>query len=194
MPSDDQELGKTDHVPPPFWAAEMSDLYPEDEEPKPEPVKESAPPEGGTHPPPGEGWLYDHAKHHWHKAATGETHPGTPKQSNWASGGDDTTHYPPESIAHEEADYEKLGRIMGKADAVEHGVALLLKQAGPNGLRMRDLVKRLNKGGNVYGDISSGEIKAVLDSMEVSYKNDLVRLSSHDEQLKKSIEESAPPG
>jgi hypothetical protein len=97
----------------------------------------------------------------------------------WTSGGESTDHLPPESPAHVEPHAPKFDIVMGKGESVERNVAKLLHAAGSQGLRMRDLVKHLNRGGSVYGEITPGEVRFVLDTLEVHYRGDRVALSEH---------------
>lgn len=97
----------------------------------------------------------------------------------WTSGGESTAHLPAESPAHVAAHAPAFDRVMGKGESVERNVTKLLRAAGAQGLRMRDLVRHLNRGGSVYGEITPGEIRFVLDTLEVHYRGDRVALSEH---------------
>ena len=98
-------------------------------------------------------------------------------KDGWTSGGDDISRLPPESPAHVRADAPAFDVVRGKAGYVEKQVTKLLDGAGKQGLRMRDVLRQLNKGGTAYGEITAGEVKAVLDTTEVSYRGDRVAAS-----------------
>ena len=88
-------------------------------------------------------------------------------------GGDEPPHEP---------DDESLDRVMGKRDYFTKRAGSLLASAGEGGVRFKDLLKALNRGGTVYGDLTPNTLAAVLDPLGVEYDGDHVRLIPDDQR------------
>jgi hypothetical protein len=86
-----------------------------------------------------------------------------------------------------EPDRSRLDRVMGKAEYLEGAATKLLAAAGPAGVRIGQLVKRINGGGLVYGNTDPHELAAVLADVGVEWRGEVVRLAPRGDVHGKSM-------